>query len=460
VAGDKIPRRERRCNTEAPKVNREVGWEMEGPSNYKMQLTAEEQAILKGGQGEPLRKAMESVVSYGAIFGAQKLVAIDGAAHMVTSFGLKIIKPYFGMVEELIAAGLHTQKPFTVDPRPIDYENVKYRLLEKAISKLLYGKRQKLYEGQLAQLGLRDSKAFTCTCYLPEVGNIPRKGDIMAWSESSAVVYANSLLGARTNRNSAGIDLLCNVINKAPLFGLLTDEGRRATWLVEIRTSQMPNAQLLGSAIGLRVMEEVPYVVGLDRFLGEGLHETTRDYLKDMGAASASNGAVGLYHVENITPEAIEMKRDLLVDGYRKYVVDDAELEQVLRSYPIPWKRGSVRPQRCFIGCPHLSLEQLRCWARCIPEALQKLGRACVKVETYLCAAPDVIERLKQYGREYKRLIAAGVRLTSICPLAFMSNPLSARKAVITNSNKLRTYSTARFVPDEQVSDIITEGHI
>jgi len=424
-----------------------------------MELTAEEQAILRGEQGEVLRKVMESVVSYGAAFEAPCLVPIDGAPHLVTSVGANIIRPYFEMVDELIAAGIRTKEPFTVDPRPIDYDNVEYGVLERLVLKLIYGK-QKSYEEQLARLGLRDGNAFTCTCYLPEVGNVPKKGDILAWSESSAVAFANSVLGARTNRNSAGIDLLCNVISKAPLFGLLTDEGRRATWLVAVQTSELPNAQLLGGAIGLRVAEDVPYIIGLDRFLGQGLSETTVSYLKDMGAAMASNGAVGLYHVENITPEAVEMRRDLVVEDYREYIVDDAELERVMDSYPVLWKRDNAKPQRCFIGCPHLTLKQLRWWAQRVPEALRKRGQVRAKVDTLLCAAPDVVERFRKCRQEYERVTETGVKLTSICPLMYMNNPLSARKAVITNSNKLRAYSTARFFADEQVLNIIVTGNV
>lgn len=159
---------------------------------------------------------------------------------------------------------------------------------------------------------MKDSNAFTCACYLDEVGNIPKKGDILAWSESSAVVYANSVLGARTNRNSGVIDLLCGVVGRAPEFGFLTDEGRMADWIVEVRTSKTPEAQVLGSAIGMKVMEDVPYITGLDKHLGTRLTQDAKDYLKDMGAALASNGAVGLYHVDKLTPEARERKKALL----------------------------------------------------------------------------------------------------------------------------------------------------
>jgi predicted aconitase len=274
------------------------------------------------------------------------------------------------------------------------------------------------------------------------------------------VVFANSVLGARTNRNSAGIDLLCSLVGKAPLFGLLTDGGRQATWLIDVQTADLPHAQLLGSAIGMRVVEDVPYIAGLDRFLGPGIDEVSVSYLKDMGAAAASNGAVGLYHVEGCTPEAVDMGRDLLVEGYRHYVIDDAELERVLQSYPLLWKRADARPERCFIGCPHLSLEQMRWWAERVPQALQERGQDQVKVETVLCAAPEVVARFKEDRELLEKARAAGLRFTSICPLMYMNNPLSARRAVITNSNKLRTYSTARFFLDEEVLDTIVRGHV
>ena len=101
-----------------------------------------------------------------------------------------------------------------------------------------------------------------------------------------------------------------SVVGYVPHFGLLTDDGRKARWIVEIRTAKKPEAQPLGSAIGMKVMEDVPYIVGLDRWLGT-LDEGTKAYLKDFGA-TASNGAVGLYHVEGITPEAIQQGRELL----------------------------------------------------------------------------------------------------------------------------------------------------
>ena len=117
---------------------------------------------------------------------------------------------------------------------------------------------QDSYDAQLAKLGLIDSKSYTCTCYMDEVGNTPKKGDVLSWAESSAVVYANSVLGARCNRNSGIIELFGSIVGRVPYFGLVTDEGRKATWIVEVKTTKKPEAQILGSAIGMKVMEDSP----------------------------------------------------------------------------------------------------------------------------------------------------------------------------------------------------------
>lgn len=163
------------------------------------------------------------------------------------------------------------------------------------------------------------------------------------------------MLGARCNRNSGMLDLFGSIVGFVPYFGLLTDEGRKASWKVYVKTSAKPEAQVLGSAIGMKVVEDVPYVYGLDKFLGGELNDETKAYLKDFGAATASNGAVGLYHIDGLTPEAKEQGEDLILPDARTYVIDDAELERVYRSYPVIWKDASAKAKLCFIGCPHLT---------------------------------------------------------------------------------------------------------
>jgi predicted aconitase len=422
-----------------------------------MELTKEEEEILEGKQGSALQKAMKSVVMYGETFGAKRLIPIDGSIHMVTSFGIPILSPVFDIMDELIENNILPDKPFTVDPRPLDYVNVKCNILEKLVFKIMYGKQME-YEKQLKMVGLKDNNAFTCTCYLPEVGNIPKRGEVLSWSESSAVVYANSVLGARTNRNSGVIELLCGVVGKVPEFGLVTEDGRKAKWLVKVQTSKLPNPQVLGSAIGMKVVEDVPYIEGLSEFLGQGIKEATTNYLKDMGAASASNGAVGLYHIEGITPEAVDYEKKLLVENYKTYIIDDEELSRVEASYPVMWKDRKASPKVCFIGCPQLSLSQIYSWLDNIEAGLKKASKAKLSINTLMCAAPDIIEKFKKDEEAFKRLINTGAKLTYICPLMYMNNPICSKHAVITNSNKLRTYTTARFYTDEAILEKIVEG--
>lgn len=421
---------------------------------YKMKLTDEQKAILDGRDGEVMAKVMQTVVMFGDIFGAEKLVPVthkDG--HLVTSFGIALMKPLFSTMDKLISAGIKTEGKFTVDPRPLDYANVKCNLLEKLVFHIMY-KKQSEYEEQLLKVGLRDKDSFTCTCYLDEVGNIPKKGDILSWAESSAVVYANSVLGARCNRNSGMLDLFGSIVGYVPYFGLVTDEGRKAKWKVIVKTTKKPEAQVLGSAIGMKVMEDVPYVIGLDKFIGNELNDEAKAYLKDFGAATASNGAVGLYHIDGLTPEAVEKGEKLICKDAKEYIIDDAELERVYKSYPVMWKNKDAKPSLCFIGCPHLTFAQLCKWTEDIEKTLAETGRNKVAVRTVMTASPQVKTKFMQ-TEYYDRLMKTGVKLSSICPLMYTNNPLTKGKAIITNSNKLRTYSVARYYMDDKILAVL-----
>ena len=289
--------------------------------DYKMTLTDEQKAILDGAKGETMAKVMKTLVMYGDAFGAEKMVPVTSTkGHLVTSFGLKVMAPVYDLMDQLIEGGAVSGQKFSVDPKPLD-PNVPAGFLENFVfNKFMYSM-QNSYDAQLSKLGLADTDAYTCTCYMDEVGNKPKKGDILSWAESSAVVYANSVLGAKCNRNSGIIELFGSIVGYVPYFGLLTDEGRKATWIIEVKTESKPEAQILGSAIGMKVMEDVPYIKGLDKWLGTELTDDVCSYLKDFGAATASNGAVGLYHIENLTPEAVEqgVNRVHILDGRREH---------------------------------------------------------------------------------------------------------------------------------------------
>jgi predicted aconitase len=403
---------------------------------------------------------METVVLYGEALGAERLVDINGNGHFVIAYAIPGIAPSMEMLDELVAAGLRTKTPFTLDPKPpLDFENWWLSPEQVQILDEMY-EDQKPYNERMGQLGLRDSDAWTCTPYLPQVGNVPKRGDVLAWSESACAIFANSVLGARTNKNGAIMDLLCGIVGKTPLAGLLTDEGRRATWLIEVDAEELPPPQLLGAAIGMRVLADVPYLVGLDRFLGSGLTDETRDYLHEMGAACATAGAVALFHVEKITPEAVDHGRGLLAPGHKTYRIDNQQLQDLLASYPVMWEDRDARPDKCFIGCPHLSLEQLYWWTEKTGSQLQEQGRRKLAVKTTLCAAPQVLEEFRTDDVACHKLEGAGVKLSAGCPMQLFDNEVSAGEAIVTNSNKLRAYTAARFFPDEELVGILVSGEI
>ena len=422
-----------------------------------MKLTEEQQAILDGKKGETLAKVMETMVRYGELFGADSMEKITGEYnHLVTSFGLKALKPVYDLLDQLIDAGAVSGQKFSADPRPMD-KNVPSNFIQNFVFNNFMYTNQEQYEKQLDKLGLMDKKAFTCTCYMDEVGNTPKKGDVLSWSESSAVVYANSVLGARCNRNSGIIDIMGSIVGYVPKFGFLTDEGRKAKWIVEIKTTKKPEAQLLGSAVGMKVMEDVPYIVGLDKWLDGKLDDNAKTYLKDFGAATASNGAVGLYHVEGITPEAVEQGKSLIFPNAKTYVIDDAELKRVYDSYPVIWKNKEAKPKLCFMGCPHMSLEQLKTWTEKLEDGLKKAGNTKVQIPTVFTAAPGVLEKFEG-TEEAKKLKNMGVITSYICPLMYMNNPMSEKLPVITSSNKLRTYTSARYYTDDEILEQLTKG--
>ena len=157
----------------------------------------------------------------------------------------------------------------------------------------------------------------------------------------------------------------------------------------------------------------------------------------------------------NLTPEAKAQGESLVKEGAKVYVVDDAELKRVKEGYPCVWKDLSAAPKLCFLGCPHMTLEQMIDWTKKIERGLKENGRTQVTVPTVFTASTGVIKQFNQtvYAG---RLAKTGVVVSFICPLMFMDNPTWQNEPVITSSNKLRTYTTARFYDNDEILSIIT----
>ena len=422
-----------------------------------MTLTTEEREIFDGAAGRTLQTAIRTVVDYGEIFGASRLVPLVGAPHHALSWGSIGIDPLLHVYRELVDAGLKTYAPFTSNPKPMDPVRLPIAPDQQAAVDKIYIRMEEL-ESLNLKLGLRSPEDWSCACYVPEMGNTPEFGDFLAWSESSAITYVNSVIGARTNRNPIGIDMLCNILGKAPYFGLMTDRGRQATWLVEVKTTDRCQTQILGSAIGLKVMDGVPLIAGMDRFIAHN-DPTASGYLKDLGAAVAASGGVGLIHLEGLTPEAVRWGRELLREGYETYVIDDLEIERVRASYPNHWKDQHGTPKRVFLGCPHMTVGQMTEWGRRIVDAMEHAGRTKVGIPTFLFGSSYVKRAFEMRNPELAdRLYAFGVSIPANCPMMWCSTPLEDAELVATDSNKTRAFTTARFFPEDVLIELIVSG--
>jgi predicted aconitase len=429
---------------------------------YQMPLTQEEQDIMDGKKGPELAKVMKIVVGHGNAFGAEKLVDLGGAPHSSLFTGQDYLLPIINMLQECADAGLKSYAPYTVNPRCYDVYNVNNNETDMRIIYEGY-KVQRDLDWVHAQLGAPDLNYRSCACYVDEVGNKHAPGTYVAWAESSAVNYGNSALGIRSNRNASGMEMLCAILGKAPLFGLMTDEGRMSSWLIDVKTSKMPDWGVLGTAIGLKVIDANPFIVGIDQYIGKEVTNENMYILKKMGSATAASGAVGLYHVENLTPDAKQKGRKLLMKDYQTYVFDDAEQARVLASFPVESKDRPEKPTVCFIGCPHNTYLELVTWGKNVTEAVEKKGLKKAAITTLLFCSNVVRDHLVE---EEPLLVGAmkraGMRFTNICTLSYFgAKGVSERVYAVTNSPKTRNYyPSVRYLTDDALVEVICTGEI
>lgn len=429
---------------------------------YEMPLTQDEQDIINGKKGPELAKIMKIVVAHGNAFGAEKLVDLGGRPHCSLYTGTDYMGPMIKLFQACADAGLKTYAPYTVNPRCYDLYNLNNNAADM----------QQIYEGYRlqrdldwvhAQLGAPDLNFRTCACYLDEVGNKPAAGTYVAWAESSAVNYGNSALGLRTNRNAGGMELCCALVGKAPLFGLMTDEGRKSTWLIDVKTSKEPDWGALGTAVGMKVVDANPFYAGLAKYFGGNITNENMHLLKKMGSASAASGAVGLYHVEDLTPDAKEKGRDLLEKGYQTYVWDDAEQARVLSTFPTEFKDRPKQPTYCFIGCPHNTYHEILTWGTKVTEALDKRGLKTSAIPTVLFCPIPVRDRLvEEEPLLVGKMKRVGMRFSNMCQLSYAGmKGFSERVYAVTNSPKTRNYyPNVRYLTDDILVEVVCTGKI
>jgi predicted aconitase len=308
-----------------------------------MQLTEEERDWLGGGNGPALKRAMEIVVALGTIYGAQSLLPVESVQISGVSYrnigdaGLHFLRQW---VEE----GARVCVPTTLNPTAMDMT----RWESQGFAPDFAAKQREVVDA-FARMGVGEGVPLpTCTPYL--IGNRPSEGEHVAWAESSAVAFANSVLGARTNREGGPGAIAAALTGRTGAYGLHVTENRIATLRVDVRAKPetISDYSALGAIVGRRAGRVVPYFVGLPL---DGEDPLAEEKLKALGAAMAATGAVGLFHVEGVTPEA--RGATMLTSEPMTFAVDDlapgyADLSDDVTSVELVW-----------IGCPHASLQEI-----------------------------------------------------------------------------------------------------
>lgn len=361
-----------------------------------MKLEPEHESILAGEEGKALSLAMKTMVAYGDAFGAKRLVPIE-SGHLAGSFGIFIYGAYFKILDMLTAEGVRVKVPTTVNPRPGN----DLHLLNRATFS-----NQKRLEIKLEALGVTPN--YSCVCY--EGDNAPGLGDVLGWAESSAVQYANSVLGARTNRNSVLIDLCSAVTGVTPEFGYLLDENRRGRIMVKLEVERM-DASALGFIVGQKAVDRVPVIEHYD---------FDRAQLKNMGGAMAAAGGVALFHVEGVTPEAPDL--EAVFDSAPEAVITITQQDLDGLRTKDPDSASMV-----VFGCPQMTFDETM-------ELADNFCGARVKKPTWFCMVPEAKKRFEQTA-VCEKVKAAGVLVYDCCPLSALT-VRSSKKIVLTPSGK------------------------
>lgn len=433
---------------------------------HKMKLTKEEQDILNGSKGEVMAKVLKTIVMHGELFGAEKLADCGGAPHSSLYTGSPWVLPVLEMFEEIADAGLKAHAPYTVNPMPIDLYSIGQDPVKRNMMLEGYPLQGRLIQVH-TRLGARPLDNWGCACYLPEIGNSidAEPGTVVSWAESSAVNYGNSVMGLRINRMATGMEVLCAIAGKVPVFGVLTDEGRKAKWHIDVKLSKEPHWGALGGAVGTKVVEQIPYVTGVDQWVGMKGGKpnlVSMGKLKAFGSSTASSGAVGLYHLENVTPEAQKHGRKLLAEGYQTYVIDDAEMERVLGTFNNRWKEPDGNPTGVYLGCPHNTYDEILYWAKRLNSALRAKGQRKVAIPVIMACSPVVRNKLlDEYPLLLRDVLRAGIGFTTICTPGYIGlKGMAELERGVTNSNKARHYSNLRLFGDDDLIQIALTGKI
>jgi predicted aconitase len=402
----------------------------------ELQLTPEEQSRLRGEYGIAVQRAMEIIVALAKIYGARCLVPVSGVQVAGVSYK-NLGEAGLDFLREWAAQGAKVCVPTTLNPAGMDM--AQWRALGFTDE---FARHQQAVVEAYTAMGIRP----TCTCTPYLVGSLPGRGDHIAWAESSAVSFANSALGARTNREGGPSALAAAITGRTAAYGLHLDEHRLARHRIDVRCSlqTISDWSALGYLAGQRVHNGVPYFYMHDNVSTADTDLT--DQLKALGAAMAASGAVALYHVDGITPEA--RQANMLTPRAQRIVIDD--LEPGYRALNAHCQHVDL----VGIGCPHASPREIVDVARAVAG---KHLQAALWVTT-------ARETRDQMPVEVRTIEAAGGRVVADTCLVVAPVEQLGYQVMATNSAKMATYAPShsglkvRFGPLVQCIEAAVTG--
>ncbi|HCU57174.1 MAG TPA: hypothetical protein DF984_02940 [Anaerolineaceae bacterium] len=380
-----------------------------------MHLTPEEQALLNGESGPAAQKAMQILTALGRIYGAERLLPVQSVQISGVSYD-NLGEAGLAWLAEMANGGGKAQVLTTLNPAGMDVEN--YEALGITED---FAVNQRRVLAAFETMGV----VTTCSCTPYLFGNLPRFGEHIAWAESSAVCYANAVLGARTNREGGPSALAAALTGRTPAYGYHLDENRRPTVHVVVKGEVQTNPDFgaLGKAIGDRLQAQgirpVPYISGIE--------EASLENLKSFCASIATFGGVALFHLEGITPEAAQH-----TPPAETMIITQADLDQARSDLT------SAEPDEVdfvSLGCPHLSLREIQ-------RIAQLLDGKHVTKEFWITTSRPVKGMADRMG--YTAIIeAAGAKFATdtCCVVA----PIKGRfKALATDSAKACYYAAGK----------------
>jgi predicted aconitase len=362
-----------------------------------MQLTKEQQRMYDGEQGEAVRQSMEILMALGKIYGAEDMIPVTSA--QIAGVSYKTIgNAGLDYLQDMVKKGAKVKIPSSLNPAGMDTEQWKEMHIPAPFAK----KQIKILEAYTA-MGIKN----TCTCTPYLVGIVPKKGEHIAWSESSAVAYANSVLGARTNREGGPSALAAAICGFTPNYGFHLDENRMAQVIVEVDCELHSESDFgaMGYYIGELVKNKNP------AFKGKGVKSTNIEKLKGLGAAMAASGSVGLFMVEGKTPEW------KIADRAEKISFGAKELAEVKEKIGAMLKD---KPQLITIGCPHASLDEIKH----VVEIIELKQITKLESQLWVCTARETKKKADALGYVAK-IEKVGGRVVAdtcmvVCPLEQM----------------------------------------